>query len=172
MDLTWYRKAMEKPPGQNIIEWQLLFEFLEAYFKNRKLENPVVVEIGVRRNNQKIFWESLLGAKHIGIDIANGYGVPDILGDSKAPKTLESLKKALGGKRINVLFIDSDHSYEGVKNDYEIYGLLTDDIIIFHDVRSPKHEVWKFWGEMAKKYKRNSMTIGSQTGLIFLKMET
>lgn len=169
MDFAWYRKAMEKPPRQNIIEWQLLFEFLGAFFRNRGIENPIVVEIGVRTNNQKIFWEKLLDAKHIGIDIADGYGVPDILGDSKDLKTFEALKKALGGKRINVLFIDGDHSYDGVKNDYEIYSPLTEDIVIFHDIHSPKYEVWKFWEEMAEKHKRPSMTIGSQTGLIILK---
>ncbi len=170
MDLDWFRVAMKKRPRQNIIEWQLLFEFFESYFANRQLENPVVVEIGVRSNRQKVFWEKLLNAKHIGIDIADGYGTPDILGDSKDPKTLNRLKKALAGKRINVLFIDGDHSYKGVKNDYEVYGPLTDNIIVFHDIKSPKYEVWKFWEEMTEKYKRNSITIGSQTGLIILKV--
>ena len=52
-------------------------------------------------------------------------------------KVLSTLKDA-GRKEIDFLFIDAGHSYEAVKEDYEIYSPLVRDygIIAFHDFRT------------------------------------
>lgn len=57
-------------------------------------------------------------------------------------------------KQLDFLFIDGDHSYKGVKADYEKYAPLVNPggIIVIHDicgaVCSFPYEVKKFWNEL------------------------
>ncbi len=83
--------------------------------------------------------------------------------NSHKQETLELLKNIIKNKQIDFLFIDADHTYEGVKRDYELYSPLVrkGGIIGFHDiVRKSKEEVgWegthRFWDEvkLGKNYK-------------------
>lgn len=132
-------------------EWQSFLEFAEAYFKNRGVEHPIVVELGVANNCQKKFYEEFLGAEHIGIDNALKYN-PDIHGDTHSEETLNKLKRKLGGRLINLLFIDADHHYQSVKRDYEMYEPLTEHIVAFHDVmhHEANHEVRILFGEIMR----------------------
>lgn len=74
--------------------------------------------------------------------------------DSHAAPTLEKIRGLLGGRGLDVLFIDGDHSYEGVKEDYEMYSTLISPggIIAFHDiVPGPEINVGgvpRFWKEI------------------------
>ncbi len=78
--------------------------------------------------------------------------------DSHKQVTLEKVKQILGNNQLDFLFIDGDHSYEGIKRDFEMYSPLVKKggIIAFHDV-APKGEaeftggVKYFW----KKIKDN-----------------
>lgn len=135
-------------PGQNAKEWQYFIEFVSNYFKVHNIENPIVVELGVRGGCQRCFYEQILGAKYIGIDIDETYAKPDILGNTHDPQTLKRLNEILGGKPINLLFIDADHSYNAVKKDFGIYGVLTKNLIAFHDVRTEGFGVMSFWEEL------------------------
>ena len=80
--------------------------------------------------------------------------------DSHKLSTLEELKKLLKNRQIDVLFIDGDHSYEGVKKDFEMYSPLVkkNGIIAFHDIVkvspdfAPDVEVNKFWNEIKENY--------------------
>ena len=79
--------------------------------------------------------------------------------DSHNPATLEKVMLILGNRKIDFLFIDGDHSYEGVKKDFEMYSPLVrkGGIIAFHDiVEHPPDtgcEVNKFWNEIKHNYK-------------------
>ena len=149
MNLGKFNELMRlNPPGQWPKEWQFFLEFVDGYFKNRGIIRPTVVELGTCRNNQKIFYKELLGAKHIGIDISNEFGEPDILGDTHDAKTLAMLKTKLAGRQINLLFIDAAHSYGDVKKDYEMYSPLVKNIVAFHDIMTPQFQVRVFWKEL------------------------
>lgn len=83
--------------------------------------------------------------------------------DSHQQETLEKVKQILGGNPLDFLFIDSDHSYEGVKKDFEMYSPLVKKggIIAFHDIA--KHPVDSeffvdvFWKEIKNNYKNKEL---------------
>lgn len=56
--------------------------------------------------------------------------------DSHLPETLSAVENILAGEELDFIFIDGDHTYEGVKQDYEMYKHLVKDggYIAFHDI--------------------------------------
>lgn len=134
MDFEVYR-ALPFPvqaPG----EWKLFLEFVEAYFWNRSVDHPIVVELGLQSNLQKRFYEGIFAAEHIGIDHSEQYSKPDIVGDVLADTTITALKERLAGRPIDLLFMDAVTSPEGVRREWELYAPLTRRLIAIHNVFS------------------------------------
>lgn len=95
-----------------------------------------------------------------------GQSVSILDGDSHVSSTVERVRQVLGGRKVDFLFIDADHSYEGVRQDFENYTPFLNDpsIIAFHDI-NPDYwtkfakrtgawagEVCRFWAEVKMKY--------------------
>ncbi len=76
--------------------------------------------------------------------------------DSHKEETIEKAKQHLNQNLLDILFIDGDHSYLGVKKDFEMYHSLVKNQgkIIFHDITSSKWQerVYEFWNEIKTKY--------------------
>jgi predicted O-methyltransferase YrrM len=77
-----------------------------------------------------------------------------VIGDSHDPATLDQIRKRLDEREIDFLLIDADHSYEGVKQDFEVYGPLVREggLIAFHDIVPGSERfvggVPRFWAEL------------------------
>ena len=81
-----------------------------------------------------------------------------IRADSHDTRTLDLVKKILDNHKLDFLFIDGDHTYEGVKKDFEMYSPLVrrGGLIAFHDIVPGPQEcvggVPRFWSEIKQKY--------------------
>jgi predicted O-methyltransferase YrrM len=146
-----------------------------------KIQPKVVVEIGTRMGGTLFLFTKVASpdARIVSIDFPDGQGggyrrsrqafyrdfaVPPqnlhlIKGDSHRLETLEQLKGCLNGEKIDFLFIDGDHAYDGVKMDFEMYGSLVrpGGLVGFHDNKATKENEWSgvipYWDEIKTKYK-------------------
>ena len=90
--------------------------------------------------------------------ISNNQTITLIRKNSHLTSTFQKLKKILKNRKLDLLFIDGDHTYEGVKKDFEMYSPLVkkNGIVAFHDIVIHPPEincrVEKFWNEIKNKY--------------------
>jgi len=166
---------------------QKRFEIISLAKEAKAINPKTIVEIGTRKGGTLFTWCRFTKAsKIISIDLQGGihgggypaekqklykYFLSDqpgrevllIQNDSHKQETLDELKKMLGNDPIDFLFIDGDHTYKGIKNDFEMYAPLVrkGGLIAFHDIipNITKHEdaatieVHLFWQEIKNKYK-------------------
>jgi cephalosporin hydroxylase len=71
----------------------------------------------------------------------------------KSNSQSEEFKDYMKNKFFDIIFIDGDHSYAGVKNDYEI-SKESGKIFVFHDIVNDEcGGVVHFWNELKEKEK-------------------
>lgn len=100
----------------------------------------------------------------------NGQKLCLIQADSHLPETWERVVGAMRGNKLDYLFIDGDHSYEGVKKDFEMYSPLvrSGGMVAFHDIAEHGEElacgVDKFWNEIKGQYRHHEMIENPKQG--------
>jgi len=140
-----------------------------------------VVEIGTASGGTFFAWCQLAepDAKLVSIDLPGGrfgggysqqhvdrlraYARPGqdthfLRADSHADATRRELERVLAGTEIDFLMIDGDHSYLGVRADFQMYAPLVraGGLVAFHDVlhheRVPGCQVDRFWHSVRAAY--------------------
>jgi cephalosporin hydroxylase len=164
-------------------------EFTRLANAVRELRPEVIVEIGTRKGGTLFTWCRYTRAqKIISIDLPgsgteDGYppekqkfyklfvmDQPDrevvlLHEDSHDPATLQRVRRELNGKAIDFLFIDGDHTLDGVKQDFEMYSPLVraGGLVAFHDIIPCKTanpaastiQVPEFWQSIKGRYRHD-----------------
>jgi len=147
-----------------------------------------VLEIGTARGGTLAVWTRAASSDALIITIdlpggpfGGGYGAARIplylslrrgrqrivllRGDSHSAATITRVKGILDGRRVEFMFIDGDHSFEGVCRDYNNYKelLAEKSILAFHDiVPGPEHMVGGvpvFWRMLKSSLKEPCKTL-------------
>lgn len=131
-------KAEQKP--QELAELILLLE------RDRP---STVLEIGCRHGGTFWLWQQLAceNAWILGVDEDTSMFEPSdyrgwtgrhfvLRADSHKPETLTRVEDFFGGAKLDLLFIDGDHSVAGVEEDFLMYMPLVrhGGLVVFHDI--------------------------------------
>jgi SAM-dependent methyltransferase/predicted O-methyltransferase YrrM len=145
-----------------------------------------VLEIGSYRGGTLAAWCKVAArdAVVVSVDLPAEYGTPAtpeelktlarpgqrlevVRGDSHADETRAQVETALGGREVDLLMIDGDHRYDGVRRDFELYAPLVRDggLIAFHDIlphpKVPGVEVDRLWSELRDRYEHEEFVATS-----------
>jgi predicted O-methyltransferase YrrM len=160
----------------------------------KALRPQTVLEIGTHRGGTLYLWTRLAqtDATLISIDLPGGkfgggyspFRIPIyrrfarkrqqlhlLRADSHATATLEETKRLCAGRPIDLLFIDGDHTFDGVKQDWGMYSPLVrpGGLIVFHDVAGDYADtrVKSFWDSLkpAHTHREYITTPGGQYGI-------
>jgi len=94
--------------------------------------------------------------------IQKGQHLTLLRGDSHSPSSFSKAKFALHGGMLDFLFIDGDHTYEGVKHDFEMYSPLVrkGGLVAFHDICGHHvgvSEVDRYWNQIKGSYRHSEI---------------
>lgn len=137
------------------------------------LRPRIILEIGTARGGTLLIWSSLASEKVISCDLVHRRPQKPLLealpppgsscqvklltGDSHDPEFIRRVATELGGDKVDFLFIDGDHTFEGVTADYHNYRdfVRPGGIIAFHDIveKQPfaNNQVHMLWQTIKKQ---------------------
>jgi len=158
---------------------QVYEEILTLTYWLKGFQPHNILEIGYRGSTFHILSQLSTGKK-VALDIEdNGRTIQShymmygedfklFVANSQTEETKNKVKEFC--PQYDLIFIDGDHSYEGVKRDFELYQELLSPRghIIFHDI-DPDHtfrdgvggQVYKFWQDIPYGSKTNIVTLRS-----------
>jgi cephalosporin hydroxylase len=108
------------------------------------LGQGLVVTVDVTRRNQEF--------------LARYPRIHRVKGSSINPVVTAEVIGALGGNKLDILYIDSVHNYEHTMKNVEIYGALNPDFIVFDDIKI-NAEMKRAWAELSESYKAFDATV-------------
>jgi len=151
---------------------QVLDEIVQLFNDVKSLAPQTVLEIGTHRGGTLYLWTRLArpDATLISIDLPGGkfgggyssFRVPIyrrfardrqqlhlLRADSHAQSTLDEARRLLAGRPLDFLFLDGDHTFAGITQDWEMYSPLVrpGGLIAFHDIAGfyADTQVKQFW---------------------------
>lgn len=139
------------------------------------LQPAVILEIGSMNGGTLRAWREVApDAELISVSLTDGeWGggrVPDGLADhhldadSHDQDTLDRVLHILGDRSVDFLFIDGDHSYRGVRQDFTMYGWLVPNggVVAFHDILmhppGMRVGVIELWRQLIPRYATQEFT--------------
>jgi predicted O-methyltransferase YrrM len=91
--------------------------------------------------------------------VRNGKSLFLLRQDSHLPETEQVVRNILKDNELDFLFIDGDHTYEGVRADFTMYSPLVREggLIAFHDIAESggSREVHRLWEELKPNYRHS-----------------
>ena len=166
---------------ENELFQQVYEEILALAYWAKGFQPHNILEIGHRGSTFHILSQLSTGKK-VAVDyVDNGLSIRDhymmygqdfrlFIGDSQEEETRDKVKEFC--PQYDLIFIDGDHSYDGVKRDFDLYKTLLSPRghIIFHDI-DPENvfkdefphpgvtygagQVFKFWQDLEEGTKTN-----------------
>lgn len=134
----------------------------------RATEARTVVSCDINYNrieNSTISYHNRRCFYHNFTDEGNLYFVQ---GNSHQRNTFERITDVIPGSGVDFLFIDADHSYEGVRRDFELYApIMADDgVIALHDIKHDRCGVPEFWTEIREEYDTREIYHDTSVGIL------
>lgn len=83
-------------------------------FSEVSAPNAMIISVGLRNLRQRRRLYENYGEACQTIRLIRGH--------SHGEKTLQEIHRMLGGRSVDFMFIDGDHTYHGAKKDFEIYS--------------------------------------------------
>lgn len=148
------------------------------------IKPKVIVEIGIKEGGNLKILSTLVPRDGLVVGIDPRKDIPwvvdnetngevlHICGDSHSAHTIQMLEDVLGGRYIDILFIDGDHSYDGMLQDFYDYHkfVRSGGIIAVHDIYYLE-DVTMAWADVPGDVRFESKRINSSIGIGFVKKE-
>lgn len=84
-----------------------------------------------------------------------------IIGNSHSPEIVGSISKY---SPFDAVFIDGDHSHDGVRADWHNYGPMG-NLIAFHDIRAEDKGIASLWNELKQQYRHTEFAFYDRGGI-------
>lgn len=148
--------------GKGLKFWQYPNQFSKylKHISNKEINS--YLEIGCRWGGTFIITSEVLKKKSTEIKLycCDLIEKSEILNEYSKHQNFEylnissfDLDKNILNQDIDLIFIDGDHTYDGVKKDFEVSLNFKPKYIVFHDIASVVCSgVVKFWNEIKEKY--------------------